>query len=60
MEKMKTIKRTSERTPKGDKQVARVTDKDGDEVFYGEPDEAQRIFTRAPADQMLQCETFYV
>jgi hypothetical protein len=61
MKKMKTIKRTYERTPKGDKLVARVTDKDGDEVFYGDPDEAQRIMARKPKPgQVLRCETFHV
>jgi hypothetical protein len=58
---MKTIKRTYERTPKCDKLVARVTDKYGDEVFYGDPEKAQRIMASNPKPgQVLRCDTFYV
>jgi hypothetical protein len=58
---MKTITRTWERTSKGDKLVARVTDKYGDEVFYGDPDQAQLIMARKrKVGEILRCDTFYV
>lgn len=61
MKKAKTIKRTYERTPKGDKMVARVTDNYGDEVFYGDPQEAQRIMARKrKPGEILRCDTFFV
>ena len=42
----KSISKTYERTPKGDKMVSRITDEDADEVFYGDPDEASKIVDR--------------